>query len=351
MRVLITGGAGFIGLHLATRLADNGIEVVALDSLSPQVHLDPAQAVRAFPGQVIAGDVRDAVAVRLAAAHCDAIVHLAAETGVAQSMTESVHYRQVNVEGTGVVAEAAARLDLPLVLASSRAVYGQGAFLCKTHGRRVGSPCCGAATPTASKETDQLIPISVYGETKVSAERILSELRPRDTRWTVVRPQNVVGPGQSPHNPYTGVLAAFSARLRTGLAPQVYGDGTQTRDFVDVRDVANALSALVLDPGATRMDDLITVNVGSGQRTSLMELAEVAVRAVDIALEPKLVNVAREGDIEHACADTELFESLGLPLPRVPLVDSVRAFLFSAWQAPAVDPAIWDAVVDAPGGN
>lgn len=203
-------------------------------------------------------------------------------------------------------------------------------------------PCCSAASPTPSREDDLLCPVSVYGETKVDAERVARELRPPGVCWVVVRPQNVVGPGQAPHNPYTGVLAAFAARLRRDLAPQVYGPGTQTRDFVDVRDVAESLTALVLAQAGNAIDATLTVNIGSGKRTSLLDLAAVAIRASGQDLTPELVDVHRVGDIDHACADRGRYESLGLPAPMVPLEESVRGFLETAWAAPPVDPAVWE---------
>src|SRR5487761_2484071 len=165
MKVLITGGAGFIGQHLARQLTDEGHEGVALDTLTPQVHADPAASVARFPGRVVQGDITDEAAWALLE-RPDAVVHLAAETGTGQSMYEVERYRHVNVVGTRLAGQAALSWGVPLVAMSSRAVYGNGATSCPEHGDRYGEPCCDAAVPTASQESDPRHPLSVYGETK-----------------------------------------------------------------------------------------------------------------------------------------------------------------------------------------
>ncbi len=345
MKILITGGAGFIGTHLADLLVGQGNTAVALDTLSPQVHQVPERSRNRFPGPVIIGDVRDQDAVRNALSGCHAVVHLAAETGVAQSMTEPDHYRDVNVHGTRVVAAEAANHRLTLIIASSRAVYGEGAYDCATHGRSVGGRCCAAAEPDPSREQDAHTPISVYGKSKSEAERVVRQLRPDDVAWEIVRPQNVIGPGQAPHNPYTGVLAAFSARLRSGLPPQVYGTGHQTRDFIDVRDVARQIGYLVAPAEVNQLGGLTTTNLGAGTRTSLLELAQTTIAASRRQVDVELVDRSRPGDIEHACADLSIARKLGLPAPQFDLLTSVTDFIGDAWEQPVVDPRIWDRAI------
>ncbi|MCL2542000.1 MAG: NAD(P)-dependent oxidoreductase [Nocardioidaceae bacterium] len=333
MRVLLTGGTGFVGQHLAAELVGAGHDVVALDCLLPQVQDDPAAAVAAFPGDVVRGDVVDPEAwSRLPGV--DAVVHLAAETGTAQSMYESDRHRRVNVGGTRQAGAFAAATDVPLVLLSSRAVYGEGRHRCADHGVVFGASCCPGAVPEASTEDDPHRPVSVYGETKSQAEAALAGL---PVPVTIVRPQNVIGPGQSLHNPYTGVLAAFVARLREGLPLQVYGDGGQTRDFAHVRDLAAMLRWAVENP-----DDRV-LNHGTGVRTTLLDLARATIRAAPAA-DPGIEHVAitRAGDIMHACSSLDRLRDAGGPLPRWSTYDAVTEFVAWAWERPVARAATWD---------
>lgn len=351
-RVLVTGGAGFIGRHLGHRLVAGGHSVTALDLLNPQVHRDPARSVAGFPGEVVRGDVRDADLVAAAVRAADAVVHLAAETGVGQSMYETERYETVNVDGTGIVLDAAARADAPVVVLSSRAVYGQGAWECVDHGRCTGTRCCAAAVPSDSREDDPFAPVSVYGETKVGAERLAGAAAGRGLPVVVLRPQNVIGAGQALHNPYTGVLAAFAAKLGAGEPPLVYGDGSQTRDFIAVDDVAATIAALLDAPDA--WVDHPVLNVGSGVRTTLRELAETS--CVAAGREPVLefAPITRPGDIDDACADLTRYRAAGLPEGVVPFPAAVAAFLASARDEAPVDPGIWDRALDelaTPGGS
>lgn len=344
MRVLITGGAGFIGRHLASELTGRGHEVLAIDALHPQAHPDPDAARRAFPGPVVVADVAGEETWRALPA-ADALVHLAAETGTGQSMYEAGRYTRVNVTGTLRAADYAARRGIPLVTVSSRAVYGEGRYTCSGHGFRCGSPCCPAATPLPSHEDDVHVPVSVYGETKSRAEDAACAAAGGRVPLTVVRPQNVVGPGQALHNPYTGVLAAFLAQLREGRPLTIHGDGTQTRDVVHVADVAALLGWLVEhppSPGEPRV-----VNAGSGVRTTLRRLAEAA---LDGAPRPGPgfvhVPVRRAGDVTHACADLARLRALGAPVPRRTAREAVADFVAWAWERPGASSRVWDAALD-----
>lgn len=321
MKILITGGAGFIGQHLATALV--GHELTALDTLLPQVHDDPDADRDRFPGEVVAGDVSDPGVWAELGRH-DAIVHLAAETGTAQSMYEQDRYRTVNVEGTRLAGEFAARWGAPLVALSSRAVYGEGA-----HGAD--------GEPAASREDDSMAPVSVYGETKVEAEQSLAWLEGA-LPVTILRPQNVVGHGQALRNPYTGVLAAFLARLREGRPVQVYGDGHETRDFVHVSDVA----AVIVWALTRNANETLVVNVGTGTRTSLLDLATWAIEASPVGGTLEHVDVHRAGDIEHACADLARLRAAGAPMPQVTSQQAIHDFITRSWHQPGVDSSVWD---------
>lgn len=340
-RVLITGGAGFIGFHLARRLDAAGWAVAGLDNLSAQVHLDPAASRRRFVGDLVEADVLDPDVLD-GIAPVDAVVHLAAETGVGQSMYETERYRRVNVEGTERVARWCAAHRTPLVFFSSRAVYGEGRYTCADHPGVEDGTCCGKAEPRASREEDPWAPVSVYGETKVDGERLLLEGAAGEAPVTIVRPQNVIGVGQALHNPYTGVLAAFLARLKEGRPVQVYGDGSATRDFVDVVDVAALVEALLATPAPTPL----VINCGSGRRTSLVELAHHAIAGAPVAGTIEHVEVHRAGDIAHACADLTRLRELGLPEPRVPVADAVAAFVAAGWDQPGAAASAWDEALE-----
>lgn len=340
MRVLITGGAGFIGRHLAGLLVSHGHEVVALDMLHPQVHLDPSLAISAFPGKVISGDVSEPAAWHGLPA-VDALVHLAAETGVGQSMYEVERYRSVNVGGTRAAAQFAAACGIPLVSLSSRAVYGEGRYECPGHGVIFGSRCCAQAVPAPSAEDDPLRPTSVYGKTKAEAEAVAATVLADEGQLTIIRPQNVIGPGQALHNPYTGVLAAFLAMLREGKALTVYGSGQQTRDFVHVSDLARQIAWQLETPPAPGR--IRVVNSGTGVRSTLLDLARAAIDAaptgsVDIVHR----DVQRAGDIEHACADLARCTALGVPLPSIGLRQSVFDFIGASWTHPGAPASAWD---------
>lgn len=341
MKVLLTGGAGFIGQYLANLLKHEHA-LTALDNLLPQVHSDPEGARTAFPGTVIERDVADADAWASLPPH-DVIVHLAAETGTAQSMYERDRYRRVNVGGTRLAGETARRWGVPLVAMSSRAVYGEGRYECPGHGTVFGPACCSRANPAASCESDPARPLSVYGETKADGEEVLRTVA-SDIPVSIVRPQNVVGPGQDLHNPYTGVLAAFLARLREGRPVTVYGDGTQTRDFVHVQDVARLLAWLIRRDG--EVGQPLTLNAGTGVRTSLLDLARYSIAGSphpDASIE--FLDVHRAGDIEHAAADMSRSREIGAPSARMSTEDAVANFIAWSWDKPGAASAAWDAAL------
>jgi len=320
--ILVTGGCGFIGQYVARRLVAAGHEVVALDSLLSQVHLDPDASRAAFPGTVVVGDVADPHAWA-GLDPTDALVHLAAETGTGQSMYEVERYRRVNVDGTRLAGAHAARLGVPVVALSSRAVYGDG------------DPV------RATTEDDPHRPVSVYGETKSLGE---AELTGLPVPVTVIRPQNVVGPGQALHNPYTGVLAAFVARLREDRPLTIYGDGSQTRDFMHVDDLAALVAWCV---GHPPVDGPRILNAGSGTRTTLLQLAAYAVEGSpreDVPVEH--LDVTRAGDIEHACADLTRVRAVGAPEPAWSSRNAVVDFVRWAWDRPGAASHTWDAALE-----
>ncbi|MFT3917274.1 MAG: SDR family NAD(P)-dependent oxidoreductase [Anaeromyxobacteraceae bacterium] len=337
--VLITGGAGFIGSHLADHLLASGHAVRALDDLSPQVHgeararpayLDPAV-------ELVVGDVRDPEAVRRALRGIDAVVHLAAAVGVGQSMYEVDRYVSVNAHGTAVLLQALVERPVErLVVASSMSLYGEGLYRDgagrPVHGGRTrrqllarrweplgedGQPLAPVATP----ETKAPALASIYALSKFDQERMSLLVGEAYGIPTVaLRFFNVFGTRQALSNPYTGVLAIFAARLLNGRSPLVHEDGLQRRDFVAVGDVAAACRlALVAERAAGQV-----INVGSGRSRTVLEVARMLAAAVGREdLLPEITQRFRVGDIRHCFADvTRARELLGFE-PRVEFEDGL----------------------------
>jgi dTDP-L-rhamnose 4-epimerase len=332
--VLITGGAGFIGSHLATRLLEAGYRVRALDALDPQVHEDGGRPDYLHRDvELIEGDVRDPDAVRRALDDAEAVIHLAARVGVGQSMYEIADYTSVNAHGTAVLLEAL--LDRPirkLVVASSMSVYGEGLYV--AGGSRVEAverdrdqlergewdprgPGGEALELRPTPESKPPSISSIYALNKFDQERMcLLFGSSYDVPTVALRFFNVYGPHQALSNPYTGVLAIFAGRLLNDRPPMVFEDGNQRRDFVHVSDVAEACLLAVERDGA----DGRFVNVGSGESVSVREVAERLAECLDKhEIEPRLTGKYRVGDIRHCFADiTVARRTLGYS-PRVPL--------------------------------
>ncbi|HLS18537.1 MAG TPA: SDR family NAD(P)-dependent oxidoreductase [Paracoccaceae bacterium] len=309
---LITGGAGFIGRHLATELASHGAKVRILDSLVEQVHGSDAGPPELPEGtEFIKGDVRDADAVRRAIEGVDGVFHLAAEVGVGQSMYEIDRYTSVNDLGTANLFQQL--IENPVrrvVVASSMSVYGEGLYI-NGNGEKVqpvrGSgwdpvgPNGEALTPAPTPEDKQPDLASVYALNKFVQERMsLIVAQAYGIEVTALRLFNVYGPGQALSNPYTGVLAIFASRLANGQRPMVFEDGNQRRDFVHVEDVARAFRLAMEVPEA----DGEVINIGSGHSVTVTETAERLAAAMgrnDVA--PLITGEARRGDIRHCFAD------------------------------------------------
>ena len=321
-RILVTGGAGFIGSHLGDELLRAGYAVRALDSLVEQVHGE-SQRPEYLTDEIelIAGDVRNAEVVRGALEGIDSVVHLAARVGVAQSMYEPAEYAAANTAGTGVLLEAL--LEHPvrkLVVASSMSVYGEGAYepapaIGRTREQlergewEPRGPNGEELEPLPTPESKEPSLASIYALTKYDQERMcLLYGSAYDVPTVALRFFNTYGPRQALSNPYTGALAIFAARLLNGRPPLVYEDGAQLRDFVNVADVARACRLALERDGA----DGLPVNVGSGLGTSILEVAQRLARVLDKPIEPELPGSFRAGDIRHCFADvTRSRQALG----------------------------------------
>jgi dTDP-L-rhamnose 4-epimerase len=315
MRVLVTGGAGFIGGHITAALLDDGHAVRVLDALLPAAwgsstpELDPR-------AEFVHSDVRDASAVRSALAGVDAVCHQAAMVGLGVDLADLPSYAGINDLGTAVVlAEMAAAGVGRLVLASSMVVYGEGRWLCARHGDvRPGArsatdlaagsfeprcPVCGEALEWAVvDETAPLNPRSVYAATKVAQENLATAWQ-RGTGGSVValRYHNVYGARMPKDTPYSGVAAIFRSGLERGEAPRVFEDGGQMRDFVHVTDVARA-NVLALGHTEPRT---VVANVCSGEPHSIGDMARTLAAAYG-GPDPAVTGEFRLGDVRHVVA-------------------------------------------------
>jgi len=339
-RVLITGGAGFIGSHLADELLEQGYQVRSLDNLSEQVHGPGGRRPDYLSPEVelVQGDVRDPQAVRAALDGVDSVFHFAAMVGVGQSMYEVERYTSVNNLGTAVLLEALIERPVGrLVVASSMSIYGEGSYQ-----DAEGNPAAGCdrgrerlkardwevrdaagrpLSPVPTAETKPPTLSSVYALSKYDQERLALMIgRAYDIPTVALRFFNVYGTRQALSNPYTGVLAIFASRLLNGNRPLLFEDGYQKRDFVHVSDVARA-GRLALERPEAR-DQVL--NVGSGRQYTVREIAGAVAEVLGREdLEPEVTGKYRVGDIRHCFADITLARSVLGYEPRMPLAQGL----------------------------
>ena len=319
-RILITGGAGFIGCHVARALLARGDKVRVLDSMIDQVHANGTPDPVLKHVELIKADIRDAAAVTRAVQGMDAVIHLAAEVGVGQSMYAIERYVGVNDLGTAVLLEALlAHPVRRLVVASSMSVYGEGMYR-TVDGKLMDQVIRGKRAraggwdpvddqgrplePVATPETKRPALASVYAISKYVQERLVLTVAPTyGMQATALRMFNVYGPGQALSNPYTGVLAIFASALLNGNGPQVFEDGNQRRDFVHVEDIAQAFLLALTSPAAAGR----VFNIGSGKVVTIRETAEAIAAAMGHRdIRPVILGKARAGDIRHCFADITL---------------------------------------------
>jgi dTDP-L-rhamnose 4-epimerase len=354
-KVLITGGAGFIGQRVCSVLLNQGAEVCILDNFSPQIH-----ATDTLPDhllgrvQVIKADVRDRDAMKQALEGVDTLLHLAAETGTGQSMYEIDRYFSVNVQGTATMLDLLQNDDCgkslrSIVVASSRAVYGEGAYHCVTHGtvypeqrtaermsnggfEPICPECQSPVSLLTTSERSPFMPMSMYGLTKqIQEQAVLLFARTRGINGFALRYQNVYGPGQSLKNPYTGILAVFSNLARQNQGIEIYEDGLESRDFVYIDDVVDATVRSINYAGKF----VGALNVGSGQAISVMTVAQEIKAFFNSESTIKVTGAFRMGDIRHNIADVrKLEQTLGF-VPNIPFKQGLANFLtWAAKQAP-----------------
>ncbi|SFP51267.1 NAD-dependent epimerase/dehydratase family protein [Tranquillimonas alkanivorans] len=339
--ILITGGCGFIGRHVAEEMLGRGYDVRLYDAMIDQVHGD-TQVDLPEGADLIRGEMRDRERLRGALKGCDGVIHLAAEVGVGQSMYEIARYVGANDLGTAVLLEEL--LEHPvrrLVIASSMSIYGEGYYatedgrVLETIRRRPEDVRAGQWNPTGPDgEALTAIPTdehkrpdlaSIYALTKYAQERealIFGDAY--ETEAVALRLFNVFGAGQALSNPYTGVLANFASRLANGERPTIFEDGEQKRDFVHVRDVARAFRLAYETPEAAGE----TFNVGSGQAYTVSGVARLLAGAMDLPqLTPEILGKSRSGDIRNCFADaTKARDMLGFEA-ELRLEDSLDEFV------------------------
>jgi dTDP-L-rhamnose 4-epimerase len=342
--VLVTGGAGFIGSALSRRLVEAGYDVAVMDVLHPQVHggsgtIDLPPVVRMFTGDVTHAPDWDAV---LRLWRPSQIVHLAAETGTGQSLTEATRHASVNVVGTAQLLDALSRASLvpdQLILASSRAVYGEGAWQYgndvlyprpRSHAQLLAAmwdpqgPNGEVAVPLPScAGRTEPRPTNIYAATKLAQEHMLAAwTAAHDANLSVLRLQNVYGPGQSLTNSYTGIVALFARLARAQRTLEVYEDGRIVRDFVFIDDVVDALFATVERPASASR----CLDIGSGNATTIHELA-CKIADICAAPEPVVVSKFRDGDVRAASCTIEPATAELHWRPKWTLDDGLRALL------------------------
>lgn len=353
MRVLVTGGAGFIGSFVSQGLLSLGYCVFLLDNLDPQVHPSGPPSYLPPGATLKIGDIRDRDVVRRSIQDADIVIHCAAAVGVAQSLYRIHHYVDVNVSGTALLLEALIERKRPLhklVIFTSMTAYGEGLYRRPSDGHRLRAnlrtgtdvekhgwdPVCPETgqtlEPIPTSEDCLLLARNTYGLTKRYQEELALGLwNLRGLPVVCLRLFNVYGPRQSLTNPYTGLLAIFLSRLLAGQPPVVYEDGNQSRDFVSVHDVVKATLLALQRPEANGQ----VINIGSGVARKIGDCARLLASLVGRSdIEPQITGRFREGDIRHCTADiTKARQLLGYE-PRVSWPDGLAELV--AWARTAI---------------
>ncbi len=344
-RILVTGGAGFLGSFLVDELVRQGEKVRIFDSLDPQVHPGSKPPAHLNGGaEFVKGDVRDVAALGKAVEGIEVVYHLAAAVGVGQSQYQVKHYVDVNCGGTANLLDVLANSKLAVrkvVVMASMSSYGEGLYRCPACGDvrpelrteaamatgrwEPACPRCGGGIrPAPTPETAAQNCNSIYALAKKFQEDSVHNIgRTYGIPTVALRAFNIYGPRQSLSNPYTGVAAIFLSRLKCGERPFVYEDGLQTRDFVSVHDVVSILDVA----RKTTKGDHHSFNVGNGVPVAVKEIAETLARLLGVDLPPILAGKFRKGDVRHCYADvTKLRDLLGAS-PRVRFDDGLRELI------------------------
>jgi len=328
-KILITGGAGFIGSNLSNKLVRNGYHVVVLDNLSQQIHgnnPDGSYLYKSLENEIefIRGDIRDRDQMQELMKNVDILIHLSAETGTGQSMYSINNYVDVNELGTANILHTlinSGNTIKKFILASSRSVYGEGKYKCKKcgivypQGRssinmdkkdfNVKCPYCEKnVNPLPTDENSKVLPSSIYAVTKYNQEELVRVVCTSiGIPYMIYRFQNVYGPGQSLQNPYTGIISIFSNQIRNENDIEIYEDGDESRDFVFIDDVVDALMKGVTANESNMFNNIY--NIGSGTSTTVLEISRLLRKKLNSNININITGNYRVGDIRHNYADIE----------------------------------------------
>ena len=346
-KILVTGGAGFIGSHTVDALIERGDTVRVYDNLNSQVHGISAKKPLYLhkDAEFIQGDIRDRDSFLKVIEGVDIIIHDAAEVGVGQSMYSIDQYISTNVGGTGILWDILVNVKNnveKVLVASSMSNYGEGRYVCSEHGKicpkprpieqmQAGQwemlcPTCGQiATPVPTDEDKEMHCTSVYAQSKKDQEVYSLMIGGAYKIPTVAcRYFNCYGPRQSLNNPYTGAAAIFCSAVKNGKAPLIYEDGHQQRDFIHVKDLVTA-KLMLLDSSESSYQ---VFNIGRGKPGSILEVAKILIEIFGKSLSPNVIGKFRNGDIRHCYADTSKIRALGFE-PKLSLKEGLSDLV--AW--------------------
>jgi dTDP-L-rhamnose 4-epimerase len=343
-RVLVTGGAGFIGSFLVDRLVLEGHEVTVFDNLDAQVHTAGKAEYLNPQATLVQGDVRDYEAFRCALSGQQIVYHLAGVVGVGQSQYEIRRYVEVNTLGTANLLDIIVNHDVyveKLIVAASMSSYGEGCYAAPEHGvvrpplRPIEQMASGEWEPKCPVCGDFVQPIptpesaaqncnSIYAQTKKDQEDMVMNIgRTYSIPAVATRFFNVYGPRQSLSNPYTGVAAIFLSRLKNNRPPVIYEDGLQTRDFISVHDIVDGLLLCMERPEA----NYEVFNLGSGRAMTVLEVARLLARLSGKDIEPEITRKFRKGDVRHCFADISKAKRLLGWEPKVDFEDGMKELI------------------------
>ena len=340
-KVLITGGAGFVGSHTADALLAQGYDVCIYDSLREQVHRSSFPGYLTRDAEFIRGDMRDLAHLTEVVKDMEVIYHLAAAVGVGQSMYQIADYTAANTLGTAnllqAILDSRAKVE-KIIVASSMSIYGEGEYACSECGEVAPGmrsaeqlqkkqwesfcPKCGRiASPVATRESKPLHCSSIYALSKKDQEEmVLLFGRTYGIPTVALRYFNIFGTRQALSNPYTGVVAIFASRLMNGNRPMIFEDGSQLRDFVNVHDIVSA-NILAMQ---RKQADGMALNVGSGQPISIREIASELAHTLGVNIPIEITGKYRSGDIRHCFADiSAAVQVLGYS-PKVRFADGLK---------------------------